>query len=78
MTQIPMLMGHVIKDISIQDLGNQYQWPRDRITTKTGVHALVAMGRCIVDPCSQCEFAGDTGVGDYCGSCRSRDYDYQA
>ena len=64
--------AEVMKGVTIENVGNQRQWPRKRLTTKAGVHAKIAMGRYFVDPCSHCEFADDTGTGGYCGSCRSR------
>ena len=62
----------VIKEVTIESLGNTQQRPRKRITTKGNARALIGMGRSMVNPCLQCEFADDTGAGEYCGTCRSR------
>ena len=62
----------VMKGVCIENVGSQHRWPRKQITTKADVHALIAMGRSLVDPCPHCEFSDDTGTGSYCGECRSR------
>ena len=64
--------AQVMKGVSIEILGSQHQWPRKQITTEPGVHARIPMGRSLVNPCSQCQFHGDYGMGGYCGKCRSR------
>ena len=64
--------AEVMKGVSIDDVNYQHQWPRKRLKTNAGVVAKIAMGRSMVNPCSQCEFAADTGMDGYCGKCRSR------
>ena len=64
--------AEVMKGVSIEDINYQHQWPRKRLKTKAGVHAKNAIGRSLVNPCPQCDMAADTGVGNYCGRCRSR------
>ena len=64
--------AEVMKGVSIDDVSYQHQWPRKRLKTNTGVVAKIAMGRSMVNPCSQCDFAADTGMGGYCGKRRSR------
>ena len=64
--------AEVMKGVSIDNVNYQHQWPRKCLKTKAGVNAKIAMGRSMVNPCSQCDFAADTGMGGYCGKCRSR------
>ena len=62
----------VMKGVSIQSFNYQNRWPRKRLTTKSGVHAKVAMGRSMVNPCHQCEMAENFGSNHDSGGCRSR------
>ena len=64
--------AEIMKGVTIENAGHPHQWPRKRLTTKEDVHVRVAMGRSMVDPCLQCDLAADTGMGGYCGKCRSR------
>ena len=63
--------AEVMKGVSIEDIYYQHRWPLKRLETKDGVHAKIAMGVCIVNPCGQCGMA-EEGIGYYCGKCRSR------
>ena len=64
--------AEVMKGVSIQDITYRNRClPRKRLETKDGVHAKIAMGVCIVNPCGQCDMA-EEGIGYYCGTCRSR------
>ena len=48
----------VMKGVTIDDIQHpRRKWPAKRLTTKKGVHAKVAMGRSIKNPCQQCEMA---------------------
>ena len=43
-----------------------------RITTTPGVSRQTYMGRSMINPCYQCDMADMTGMGGYCGRCRSQ------
>ena len=70
--KLPTPSTQVMKSVSIENLGDPNQWPRKQLTTESGVHAKLPMGRCFLNACAQCEFATNTGMGGYCGKCRSR------
>ena len=49
--------AEVMKGVSIEDIYYQHRWPLKRLETKDGVHAKIARGRVLVDPCEQCDMA---------------------
>ena len=63
--------AEAMKGVTIQSLERR-PWSLKSLNTKAPLHILQAMGRSVVNPCSACWFADATGVGHYCGECRSR------
>ena len=63
--------AEAMKGVTIQSLERRH-WSLKSLKTKAPLHILQAMGRSVVNPCSGCWFADATGVGEYCGRCRSR------
>ena len=64
--------AQVMKDVPIENVPRK--WPAKKLTTKRGVHAKVAMGRSIENPCHQCEMAENYCSDRYCGECKSTPY----
>ena len=60
----------VMKGVTIENVPRK--WPAKKLTTEKGVHAKVAMGRPIKNPCLQCEMAENYCSDRYCGECKSR------
>ena len=62
----------VTRDVTVISRPRQRGLPIQQLMLNPGVRHLTAMGRVCVNPCSQCELTEMTGIGEFCGGCRSR------
>ena len=46
--------------------------PIQQLIMKSGVRMAAPLGYLCVNPCDQCKFHENTGIGDICGECRRR------